>query len=179
MSSTLRKWAFGVLYSGFNCWILNAIFYAFSFVISRISGFSPLARKSQFDCSFIIIVQPLGLISVACQKEKGSIKKKKEKLEWYPETLDYLLIINNYYTIFLDSHLSFNFRIPKLLSSSNPSTRRNLDLFLFLKHRRISAEPRKLLNNLKSPESAKSVGGLNTLSSQKCNDPFINCLYSA
>jgi hypothetical protein len=57
---------------------LNAIFYAFSFVISRISGFSPLARKSQFDCSFIIIVQPLGLISVACQKEKGSIKKKKK-----------------------------------------------------------------------------------------------------
>jgi len=106
-------------------------------------------------------------------------KKRKEKLEWYPETLDYLLIINNYYTIFLDSHLSFNFRIPKLLSSSNPSTRRNLDLFLFLKHRRISAEPRKLLNNLNSPESAKSVGGLNTLSSQKCNDPFINCLYSA
>jgi hypothetical protein len=58
---------------------LNAIFYAFSFVISRISGFSPLARKSQFDCSFIIIVQPLGLISVACQKEKGSIKKKEGK----------------------------------------------------------------------------------------------------
>jgi heme/copper-type cytochrome/quinol oxidase subunit 3 len=77
MSSTLRKWAFGVLYSGFNCWILNAIFYAFSFVISRISGFSPPARKSQFDCSFII-VQPLGLISVACQKEKGSIKKKRK-----------------------------------------------------------------------------------------------------
>lgn len=127
MSSTLRKWAFGVLYSGFNCWILNAIFYAFSFVISRISGFSPLARKSQFDCSFII-VQPLGLVSVACQKEKGSIKKQ-EKLEWYPETLNYLLIINNYFIIFLDFHLSFNFRIPKLLSRSILSTRRNLDLF--------------------------------------------------
>jgi hypothetical protein len=67
------------------------------------------------------------------------------------QTLNYLLIINNYYTIFLDFHLSFNFRIPKLLSCP-VQIRVREEIW-------ISAEPRKLLNNLNSPESKPKVMG--------------------